>query len=317
MESPLVSILIPAYGVSAYIAEALESVFAQSFTGTFEVILVNDGSLDTEDLENAIAPFRDRIIYHVQSNCGLPAARNSAFRLSRAPLIALLDGDDAYLPDYLQVQADILANDPDALVVYGEAEAFGNSRVDGKLASELNGATEEPSLENLLKMTASVLNMSMVRRETIIKAGGWDEACLRCEDLDLWLRIAAEQGKLKRHSRVIGRYRIRGGSLSKNVIKMFEAQIYVFRKLLDNPALPQNLIPLVEEKIAGALASIALARGKEALRNQDFKLAKQFFTEASKLSPSSRMSAVAFLPARLLYAWTRLRGWALSRYRDA
>ncbi len=317
MPTPLVSILIPAYGVSAYIAEALESVFAQKFSGTFEVILVNDGSLDTGELEKAIAPFRDRIIYHVQPNRGLPSARNAAFRLSRAPLIALLDGDDAFLPEYLQVQSEILANDTDALVVYGDAEAFGNSRVHGKRASELNGATEEPSLENLLKMTASVLNMSMVRREAIVKAGGWDEACLRCEDLDLWLRIAAEQGKLKRHSRVIGRYRIRGGSLSKDVVKMCEGQIYVFRKLLTNPALPKNLIPLVHERIAAALAEIALVRGKDALRNQDFVLAKRFFTEASKLNRSNKMSAVALLPPRLLYVLTRLRGWALSRYRDA
>jgi glycosyltransferase involved in cell wall biosynthesis len=312
MPTPLVSILIPAYGVAPYIAEALDSVFAQTFSGPFEVILVNDGSPDTVELEKAVAPYRDRIVYHVQANGGPSAARNTAFRMSSAPLIALLDGDDAYLPDYLQVQTEILAENPDLSLTYGDMETF-----DGRRLSEMIQQIEPPALESLLRRTATVINTPTIRREAIIDAGGWDESSRRCEDLDLWLRIAAEQGKLKRHSRVIGRYRIRGGSLSKDVVKMGEGQIYVFRKLLTNPALPKNLIPLVHERIAAALAEIALVRGKDALRNQDFVLAKRFFTEASKLNRSNKMSAVALLPPRLLYVLTRLRGWALSRYRDA
>ena len=55
-DTPTVSVVIPAYNVAPYISETLESVFAQTFTD-YEVIVVNDGSPDTEDFEQAIAPY--------------------------------------------------------------------------------------------------------------------------------------------------------------------------------------------------------------------------------------------------------------------
>ena len=77
--SKRVSAIIPAYNVAPYIAEALASVFAQRFA-PHEVVLVNDGSSDGEELEREIAPFGDRIIYIKQPNKGAAAARNTAVR---------------------------------------------------------------------------------------------------------------------------------------------------------------------------------------------------------------------------------------------
>ena len=73
--------------------EALESVFAQRFTD-FEVVLVNDGSPDTEMLEHLIAPYQDRIVYLKQSNRGPAAARNTGIRAAKGKYIAFLDSDD-------------------------------------------------------------------------------------------------------------------------------------------------------------------------------------------------------------------------------
>jgi glycosyltransferase involved in cell wall biosynthesis len=316
---PLVSILIPAYGVSSYIGETLESVFTQKFSGEFEVVLVNDGSSDTEDLEKAIAPFRSRIVYHSQSNGGPPAARNAAFRLSRAPLIALLDGDDVYLPDYLEVQAKLLTDDPDLSVVYGDMEVFGGSSVDGGRLSELNHEREAPSLESLIRATATVINTSMVRREAIVEAGGWDESLRRCEDYDLWLRIAAKKRKFKRHSQVIARYRVRGDSLSANHAKMFEARMQTYLKLLDNADLPQGMISVLRERINDTTGDIAFALGKDAFRNRNFALAAQQLRKAADSRKSKRLSLIASLvefSPNLLYTLTLLRSRLLSRYRN-
>ena len=57
MNPPIISVVMPAYNVAPYIGEALGSVFAQSFTD-YEVIVVNDGSPDTRDLETALETFR-------------------------------------------------------------------------------------------------------------------------------------------------------------------------------------------------------------------------------------------------------------------
>ena len=164
---PLVSVLIPAYGVAPFIAETLTSVFAQKFSQPFEVIVVNDGSPDTVEFEKAIAPFRDRIVYSVQPNSGPSAARNAAFRMSRAPFIALLDADDTYCPDYLRLQNELLAANPDAVLVYGNMEIFGGTYLDGRRLADLNRETEPPSLETLLRGTATVINTPMIRREAI------------------------------------------------------------------------------------------------------------------------------------------------------
>ena len=69
---PLVSVIIPAYNVAQFITEAVTSVLAQSFVG-YEIIVINDGSPDTEELEAALENFRNRIVYLKQENQGAGA----------------------------------------------------------------------------------------------------------------------------------------------------------------------------------------------------------------------------------------------------
>src|ERR1039458_8017361 len=110
-QSPQVSVIIPAFNAAGHIVAALESVFAQSFTD-YEVILVNDGSPDTEQLEQAIQPYVSRIAYLAQENRGPSAARNLGIRHARGEWLAFLDSDDAWLPHYLAEQLRFLREDP-------------------------------------------------------------------------------------------------------------------------------------------------------------------------------------------------------------
>src|SRR5882762_7560487 len=100
---PRVSIIIPAYNVAPFIRETLASVFAQTFTD-FEVIIINDGSPDSEEFELAIKPYRERIRYLKQENRGASAARNAGLRAAGGELIAFLDADDLWSPNYLAEQ---------------------------------------------------------------------------------------------------------------------------------------------------------------------------------------------------------------------
>jgi glycosyltransferase involved in cell wall biosynthesis len=102
-ESPLISIILPAFNVSAYIGDALRSVFAQDFED-YEVIVVNDGSTDTPQLEEVLEPYREKIIYIKQDNQGISAARNAALRIAHGELVALLDSDDVWLEGKLTEQ---------------------------------------------------------------------------------------------------------------------------------------------------------------------------------------------------------------------
>src|SRR5262245_50161993 len=107
--TPTVSVIVPAYNVAGYISETLDSVFAQTF-GDLEVIVINDGSPDSQGLEIALAPYLDRIVYIKQPNKGAAAARNTGIEAARGEIVAFLDGDDVWLPNYLELQVRVLRN---------------------------------------------------------------------------------------------------------------------------------------------------------------------------------------------------------------
>jgi glycosyltransferase involved in cell wall biosynthesis len=114
-----VSVVIPVYNCVEYTTAALDSVFAQTFTN-FEVVLVNDGSPDTEMLEHLIAPYQDRIVYLKQENRGLSAARNTGIRAARGKYLAFLDSDDCWPPEYLAAQMKLFEETPSPDLVYSD-----------------------------------------------------------------------------------------------------------------------------------------------------------------------------------------------------
>ena len=112
-----VSVIIPCYNTAGYVVETLESVFSQTYKD-YEVVVVNDGSPDTPSLELALAPWRDKITYIKTENHGLAGARNNGIRASSGELVALLDSDDVWEPNYLEVQVSKLDENPSADIVY-------------------------------------------------------------------------------------------------------------------------------------------------------------------------------------------------------
>src|SRR5437870_2295504 len=132
--SPKISIIIPAYNATSYIGETLESAFAQTFI-EYEVIVVNDGSPDTEAFERVLDPYGDRIRYLKQENRGASAARNTGLRAARGEFIAFLDADDLWLPNYLNEQMAFI-REHDVDLICADAIVFGDSSVDDKTYME-------------------------------------------------------------------------------------------------------------------------------------------------------------------------------------
>ena len=106
-KAPLVSVIVPAYRVSQFIPATLDSILAQTFQD-FEIIVVNDGCPDTEELERVLEPYRSQIIYLRQDNQGIAGARNTGIRASRGVYIAPLDSDDLWYPEHLAAQLAVL-----------------------------------------------------------------------------------------------------------------------------------------------------------------------------------------------------------------
>ncbi len=227
---PAVSVVIPAYRVTQYIAETLDSVFAQTFRD-FEVIVVNDGCPDSAALELVLRPYAERIVYIRKENGGLSSARNAGIRAARAPLIAFLDGDDTWLPDLLAVQIGFLRSHPKVDIVYSDGIIFGDTPLVGRTLMEFSPSHGEVTFESLALLRCSVNVPSVVaRKAAILAAGGFDESLRRVEDFDLWLRAAHGGARISYHRRRLFRYRRRATSLSADGIAMRETGLAVLDK---------------------------------------------------------------------------------------
>ncbi len=122
-KNPKISVISACYNHGKFIDEMLASVLAQSFQD-YEVIIVNDGSNDdTEDILKKITHEKVRII-HTRNN-GPAFARNLAIENARAPIIMNLDSDDKIAPDLLEKAYKVFCVDPEAGIVYSDAECFG------------------------------------------------------------------------------------------------------------------------------------------------------------------------------------------------
>src|SRR3954470_5429616 len=97
---PLVSIVMPVYNGALYLPDALATVSSQTLTD-WELIVVDDGSIDTTPNILAAAPADDRRRVIRQANTGLAAARNRGLAEAGAPYLAFLDVDDRWHPSYL------------------------------------------------------------------------------------------------------------------------------------------------------------------------------------------------------------------------
>jgi glycosyltransferase involved in cell wall biosynthesis len=305
-EAPAVSVIMPAYRSAAYIAEALESVFAQTFKD-FEVVVVNDGSPDTVELERVLAPYLDRIVYLKQENRGVSAARNTAIRAARAPLVAMLDPDDLWEPDYLEVQVGMMRADPTLDLLYPNALIFGDALQSGKTYMEVNPSDGEVTFERLLTQQCTIVNYVIARRASIVNAGGFDETLSRSEDFDLWLRILRGGGRIAYHRRVLARYRRHAGSLSSDPVLMARDIVRVLDKAGRELELTGVQRELLARERARFHAGLRLEEGKRAFMQGDARGALEGLSEANRVLHSRKLALAMRLlklaPGLLLRAY--------------
>jgi glycosyltransferase involved in cell wall biosynthesis len=225
---PAVSVIIPAWGVAHLLGEALTSLQAQTF-GDWEAVVIDDGAPD--DVAGVVAPFvagDPRIRFLATTNGGLSAARNRAIAASRAPLIALLDGDDRYRPDYLERMVAAIGTASDLGLVSCDATYSGQPSREGRRFSEYHAQTIEPTLATVLDRSFNVFVATVMRREAFDATGGFDESLPAAEDFDMWLRIVEQGWRIAQVPEPLVIYRRRPGSLSSatHQLRLATARVY-------------------------------------------------------------------------------------------
>ncbi|WP_217511534.1 glycosyltransferase [Vibrio metschnikovii] len=182
--NPLISIIMPSFNRAEIIELSIRSVLEQSYT-RFELIVCDDGSSD--DTEAVVLSINDdRIKYFKQENKGAAAARNKALENSRGEVIAYLDSDNYWHPNYLELLTCQLANHKGSSAVYFD---FVDYRIDSNNAIHLRyDSRPDFDHERLLQKPFIDLNTFAHRRELYDAFGGFDENLVRRQDYDLMLK---------------------------------------------------------------------------------------------------------------------------------
>ena len=200
-QTPMVSVIIPAYNCASFIDDTLESVYRQRYKN-WELILVDDGS--TDNTKAVLAPHMNRIRYYFQGNQGTAAARNAGLEKARGEVVAFLDHDDLWLPEKLELQVRAMQTWRDCGLVFTDGKSFdesgirGNSLISKRLREwiRLHGTPDALVAKGWLAREFFFLNQItsassvMARKECIDNVGGFDEAISVADDYDLWLRVS-------------------------------------------------------------------------------------------------------------------------------
>jgi hypothetical protein len=272
-QAPRAAVIVPAYGIAQYLADALDSVRAQTLSD-WECIVIDDGSPD--DVASAVAPFladpRFRFVH--TANRGVSAARNRAVRESSAPLVTLLDGDDRLRPDYLATMVPLLERDPTIRLATCNGLMFGDLPREKLCVTAPQGRGDgvRGTLSEVLDRSFNVYIGSTFRRADLDAIGGFDEAMTHAEDLDLWIRLMLLGGEAYYVDAVLGDYRVRGGSASGSAELMLRGLLQVYGKARQALRDERPEVPIVERLMSECRAAIQVELAIDAVLAGDAEL---------------------------------------------
>jgi glycosyltransferase involved in cell wall biosynthesis len=275
---PTFSILIATYQAASSVGEAVASALAQT-RPALEVIVADDGS--TDDLEGALAPYRDRIRLLRKPNAGAASALNYAARVAQGEFLAILDADDAYHPRRLQALGDLAAARPDLDIITTDAYY----EVEGRIVGRVNRATPfvTDDQRSAILRSCFVGGWPAVRRSRILAAGGWEESLRIGYDWDCWLRLILDGAGAGLVDEPLMSYRLHAGSLTSNRTASLHARVLLLERAKDHPSLTRRerrilsasirwqrsrLIREIEERAANGSShppALLLARCRERL----------------------------------------------------
>lgn len=278
-----VSVVIPLYNKAPFVGRALASVAAQTFR-EFEVIVVDDGS--TDEGARVVEEFADaRVRLIRQPNAGPGAARNRGVEEARAPLLAFLDADDEWLPDFLADSVRLLDDYGDGVasvtsgyVQYpsGEsAEAMWRAR---GISEGVRRLAPETPVESAVHMLAYMSPCTTVCRADVVRRwGGFYERdrCLYAEDAYLWLKVLLnEPVAFSLRPRAV--FHLEASALSSNLRGPRPVEPFLLSPEGIEAACPEELRPLLARVLAARAFKTACVLGYWGRWREAGRLASRF-----------------------------------------
>ena len=207
-DTPLISVALPVYNGEDYLAEAIDSILAQTFTN-FELIIIDDGSTD-----NSLAILRryqaldDRVVLVSRENRNLVNTLNEAIDLARGVWLARMDQDDIAFPYRFERQLEWLAH-TGADICGSWVKFFGGGNHHTWRAYESDEAIK---MDMLFK--SPFAHPSVMMRADLVRNLRYDKSCEKAEDYDLWIRAAQAGWKMTNVPVVLLMYRCHASQIT-------------------------------------------------------------------------------------------------------
>lgn len=217
-----VSCIIPVYNGAAYLAEALDSILAQTFPVS-EIIVVDDGS--TDDTAAVAAKYAPRVAYLRQENRGPASARNAGLAIATGEFISFLDADDTWHPEKLARQVSALQGETRAGICLTHVQNVWTP----ELAHERDRLGDHPFTRPVPGYVCQAL---LARRWVFAKVGHFDAKLRISEDTDWFTRVRAAGIQQIVLSDVLVQRRIHGRNISFEIYSSQEARAALLESVL-------------------------------------------------------------------------------------
>jgi glycosyltransferase involved in cell wall biosynthesis len=277
MSPPKISVVIPTYGGAAHLAEAIQSVLAQTWQD-FEIIVVNDASPDnTDEVMARFADSRLRYIRH-ETNCGVAMARKTGIMASQGELIAHLDQDDLYHPDKLRLHVEFLDAHPEIGFTY-------NSRFELYPSSGAIREILRPSptltLEDFALAFPLAPSVWVQRREWATREEIWQEPFYRGREIVICGRLYMAGCKFAMIDRALNYRRYHKNRTVRNIAAQCQAERACQQIIFDDPRCPPNVRALRDIAASNIYAMwmyVAYLQG-------EYDTAREFLLQTVRLNP--------------------------------
>ncbi|MCW5554725.1 MAG: glycosyltransferase [Verrucomicrobiae bacterium] len=280
---PRVSVIMPVYNCERYLSEAIGSMVQQSFTD-FELLVLDDGSVDRSvEIARQAAERDTRITLVKGPHRGVVSCRNAGLDMAKGDLIAMMDADDIALPDRFARQVHFLDANSEYCLVGSRAIRVDS---DGSPVSCWNVPETHAEIDgrHMRGESGAIINPSiMMRREVVLRIGGYRAGFDSAEDYDLFLRLA-EVGRLSNLPAVLLHYRLHAKSLTfaraetqGRLARLALQDAWTRRGKAGLPPAARNIpAPASTEQLTWDWARTAFAAGNfGTARKQAFRLLRQ------------------------------------------
>jgi len=287
---PKISVIIPCRNMGAYLREAIESVFAQTFP-VHEVIVIDDES--TDNTWEVLQSFGKRIVALKGPGRGSSIARNLGILVATGDHIAFLDADDLWLPQKLEQQVRLLSDE--CGFVFADWYRSDNPRdPGGPRLPNYSWVTEGSVFSNLLLENFISTPTVLVRKELLGHTGLFKPTLIGSQDFDLWLRLAKHTLFAWAREPLVFMRAHAGNITSSPPYPYYQARLWqeLLREHAEESA--ENLAYM-----RGRYAQSTYEAGRHAVRLLDIPMARYYFILAWKAHYDPALVAFWYLVAHL------------------